>query len=788
MGPTETDPINSLRIKAPHGAWEQVTLVLPAVFCVLLGTSLYGFYTMANSKMMNIYNQCYANNTVTLGDQGSPCPRDMGAGGSAQVTAYEFGGFVVHSYLLPFVAVPLLVWLTSCSKLLTDPKHAAAFHACVAAVLLVLGSVCLANWGQFWDKTVITQGEVIKSGPRDKTANSGYMIVTGVGLWAVCFSLAVVQLTICIRRFKPGFLRYARTGSSDGVVVGLFLGLVLPFCFFLTCLLPNWSLIFAPGSIFRQTDPTDAANWDSRSGSSVKFGSVYLIMYWDVFIYYLFLYVLCAVALAGKYVPVVQKILSCNAIRGNVLSAGNLGYWSIGEILLVLWFVGLLAAETIYWSGDHYEGKSGTDYDNSKGAGAMDKDGNYTSTQQWARIFGQLANVVLSLLALPTARSSVWSKMLGVSWEAMQQYHVALGYCFIWTTAIHQFLWWGFWDWQGKNLDFTCVPGANHTWSVAGVPVTGFGPGLAPLQCGFGPGNQYETGLSYGQVGDFPRDILAVPVNYHSDNYSNPLIQIVWWTMVVCMGVFAFNKIRRNYFELFYYTHHCYLVIYVGALWHATSLWYYLIIGLGLYFVDRLIRHSRGCKVVGGLSVTAQGRIDSAHAITRLEIQTLDGLAPMFEAGQYGFINVPEISALQWHPFTISSAPCEEKLQFNIKTMGSGTWTESLHQLASSCQHLEMLPQVNYDGPYGLGLDWQQYERIILVVGGVGVTPALSILKELYDPRGSHNVKLEFVWSIASIEVLNNIGVADMFETYQDGSSFNIQVFVTREKAGPEKK
>lgn len=262
--------------------------------------------------------------------------------------------------------------------------------------------------------------------------------------------------------------------------------------------------------------------------------------------------------------------------------------------------------------------------------------------------------------------------------------------------------------------------------------------------------------------------------------------------MVVCMGVFAFNKIRRNYFELFYYTHHCYLVIYVGALWHATSLWYYLIIGLGLYFVDRLIRHSRGCKVVGGLSVTAQGKTDSAYAITRLEIQTLDGLAPMFEAGQYGFINVPEISALQWHPFTISSAPCDAKLQFNIKAMGLGTWTESLHQFASSCQHLEMLPQVNYDGPYGLGLEWQQYKRIILVVGGVGVTPALSILKELYDDitvkGGSHTVKLEFVWSIQSIEMLNNIGVSDMLETYHDGSSFNIQVFVTREKEGPDKK
>ena len=68
-----------------------------------------------------------------------------------------------------------------------------------------------------------------------------------------------------------------------------------------------------------------------------------------------------------------------------------------------------------------------------------------------------------------------------------------------------------------------------------------------------------------------------------------------------------------------------------------------------------------------------------------------------------------------------------------------------------------------------LSLLVRRYERIILVVGGVGVTPALSILKELYDDRGSHTVKLEFVWSIQSIEMLNNIGVSDMLATYHDG-------------------
>lgn len=93
--------------------------------------------------------------------------------------------------------------------------------------------------------------------------------------------------------------------------------------------------------------------------------------------------------------------------------------------------------------------------------------------------------------------------MLGVSWEAMQQYHVALGYMFIAATFLHQILWWGFWGWQEKHL-----PEASKTICKEA-----------------------------GQMGSMPEDILGVPLSFHADNFSDPLIQIVWWTMVICMGV-----------------------------------------------------------------------------------------------------------------------------------------------------------------------------------------------------------------------------------------------------------
>lgn len=46
------------------------------------------------------------------------------------------------------------------------------------------------------------------------------------------------------------------------------------------------------------------------------------------------------------------------------------------------------------------------------------------------------------------------------------------------------------------------------------------------------------------------------------------------------------------------------------------------------------------------------------------------------EVGQYIFINCPSISLLEWHPFTLTSAPEEDF--FSIHVRAAGDWTERL--------------------------------------------------------------------------------------------------------------
>ena len=42
------------------------------------------------------------------------------------------------------------------------------------------------------------------------------------------------------------------------------------------------------------------------------------------------------------------------------------------------------------------------------------------------------------------------------------------------------------------------------------------------------------------------------------------------------------------------------------------------------------------------------------------------------------FLQAPAISRIQWHPFTISSAPDEKTVTVHIKTLDEGSWTLSL--------------------------------------------------------------------------------------------------------------
>jgi predicted ferric reductase len=96
-----------------------------------------------------------------------------------------------------------------------------------------------------------------------------------------------------------------------------------------------------------------------------------------------------------------------------------------------------------------------------------------------------------------------------------------------------------------------------------------------------------------------------------------------------------------------------------------------------------------------------------------------------FRAGQYAWMTVgPSPYSLQQHPFSFSSSAHSGELSFTAKVLGDFT---------SSWEHIEPGESVYLEGPYGAFTLDADSEGAVFIAGGIGVTPAISILRTMRD-------------------------------------------------------
>ena len=96
-------------------------------------------------------------------------------------------------------------------------------------------------------------------------------------------------------------------------------------------------------------------------------------------------------------------------------------------------------------------------------------------------------------------------------------------------------------------------------------------------------------------------------------------------------------------------------------------------------------------------------------------------------------ICVPELGLI-WHPFSVASVYDDDKRnEFRILFRQQGQFTRSLYQ---RLQNKERPPSILVDAYY-FGSNWMQdalqHDTVMIVAGGVGIVPFLSLLHRLYE-------------------------------------------------------
>ena len=125
----------------------------------------------------------------------------------------------------------------------------------------------------------------------------------------------------------------------------------------------------------------------------------------------------------------------------------------------------------------------------------------------------------------------------------------------------------------------------------------------------------------------------------------------------------SFLRVRLAQYSVFLELHHLFVALYAVLLVHGAggmgpNFWKYAIGPLFLYAVERFWRVHRGDAEVCVLSATLRDEV------LCLEFAR-GGLA--YHTGQYVLLQCPALSSLQWHPFTISSAPSDATVTVHIK-------------------------------------------------------------------------------------------------------------------------
>ncbi|KAJ1913769.1 hypothetical protein H4219_005069 [Mycoemilia scoparia] len=224
----------------------------------------------------------------------------------------------------------------------------------------------------------------------------------------------------------------------------------------------------------------------------------------------------------------------------------------------------------------------------------------------------------------------------------------------------------------------------------------------------------------------------------------------------ISMFVTSIIIVRRRYFELFYYVHQLHIPITVLLFIHGKSREFpkFLVAPLAIYVVDRLYRLVRG--YVGHTNITTVIQHPSNVYEIRIKKRWFRPTRP----GQYIRINCPTIAPLQWHPFTLTSAP-EEEMITHIKVVG--TWSNELAKalgcdfnITKSLSKLSLNDMYDTDAIYNpqyTSTDYVEEESGGRYKTSVKITvPRLSGFEESAKKKGVFSRCKGFVKSIREVE------------------------------------
>ena len=222
-------------------------------------------------------------------------------------------------------------------------------------------------------------------------------------------------------------------------------------------------------------------------------------------------------------------------------------------------------------------------------------------------------------------------------------------------------------------------------------------------------------------------------------------------------------------YTIFWTIHKLWVPCMLLLLLHAKKFWSYVTWPLLLTILEKLIQSYRGKEEIELIEARAL-----PSDVMTIRFRVANGKKFRYKAGQYIYINCPEVSLKEWHPFTLSSAPEDDFLSCHIRCTKNMDWCypfrkkinpkdakllkfDAIQKLSVDKSVTESkngrsnhrvvpvgrngvddvsskpsAPLIRIDGPYGSASEEVfDYQSLVMVGAGIGVTPFSSIMRSM---------------------------------------------------------
>ncbi|KAG4048319.1 hypothetical protein PC123_g16359 [Phytophthora cactorum] len=314
----------------------------------------------------------------------------------------------------------------------------------------------------------------------------------------------------------------------------------------------------------------------------------------------------------------------------------------------------------------------------------------------------------MAFLFLPATRNCVWMEFLNISYANGIKYHRWVGVVTVLTALFHCLGY--YWSWIRQE-----------EWKENALPC---------FDCAVGSKEGHDPWMNFfGEIA-----LLAF----------------------LAIGLTSIPWVRRKMYNMFYNVHHLFLIGTIFAVLHWNPILAWIFPSVMLYTVSRAISSSNGFTPVAVREFTTL-----SHDVVKVVLSRSTAPAGNYKVGQFVYLNVPTISKLQWHAFTIASSPRTSPDTLTILLKSLGDWTEDLVKYSEDCKKNNVLPTMYMDGYYGASLEmYDEYSTVCLVGGGIGVTPLLSILEDIVAKLQKGETlrqKVIFIFSFRELSLLEEI-------------------------------